>query len=187
MEDDIREDEEWCYQVGLMWISVFQHLLTGHYQYIGISVFQYGTFITCSHQCRYICCDTIFRQKWKFDRHISSWWESKLNRVHIPREKWRVNAHLAGENWNLACDYKESLWDKVWYSFFQPWHVSQRVLRTKQVSLLASFCNPSWEKKFCCLLFLVLNYYPNFDKSCSILRASPGYYLRKTYHSCRYI
>ena len=37
MEDDIREDEEWCYQ------------------------------------CRYICCDTIFRQKWKFDRHISSW------------------------------------------------------------------------------------------------------------------
>ena len=38
MEDDIREDEEWCYQ------------------------------------CRYICCDTIFRQKWKFDRHIASWW-----------------------------------------------------------------------------------------------------------------
>ena len=70
--------------------------------------------------------------------------------------------------------------------FLQPWHVSQRVLRTKQVSLLASFCNPSLEKtKFCCLLFLVLNYFPNFDKSSSILRASPGYYLRKTYHSCR--
>ena len=85
----------------------------------------------------------------------------------------------------IACDYKESLWDKVWY-FFQPWHVSQWILRTKQVSLLASFCTPSLEKtKFCCLLFLFLNYFPNFDKSPSILRASPGYYLRKTYHSCR--
>jgi hypothetical protein len=37
MDDDIREDEDWCYQ------------------------------------CRYICCTTIFRQKWKFDRHIASW------------------------------------------------------------------------------------------------------------------
>ena len=43
MEDDIREDEEWCYQ------------------------------------CRYICCDTIFRQKWKFDRHIASWCELNLS------------------------------------------------------------------------------------------------------------
>jgi len=68
MEDDIREDEEWCYQ------------------------------------CRYICCDTIFRQKWKFDRHISS-----------------------------------------------------------------------------CHGMLVSEFYEQNN----ILRASPGYYLRKTYHSCR--
>lgn len=25
------------------------------------------------YQCRYICCDTIFRQKYKFDRHIVNW------------------------------------------------------------------------------------------------------------------
>merc|ERR1719458_1354097 len=68
MEDDIREDEEWCYQ------------------------------------CRYICCDTIFRQKWKFDRHIAS-----------------------------------------------------------------------------CHGMLVSEFYEQNN----ILRASPGYYLRKTYHSCR--
>ena len=24
------------------------------------------------YQCRFICCETVFRQKWKFDRHISA-------------------------------------------------------------------------------------------------------------------
>ena len=24
------------------------------------------------YQCRYICCETVFRQKWKFDRHIGA-------------------------------------------------------------------------------------------------------------------
>ena len=24
------------------------------------------------YQCRFICCETVFRQKWKFDRHIGA-------------------------------------------------------------------------------------------------------------------
>ena len=121
MEDDIREDEEWCYQ------------------------------------CRYICCDTIFRQKWKFDRHISSWWERQK------QLKTKLKSHISA----MAC-----------------WSASS----TNKTSKLISEQVPLFS---CCVMFCyaVCPFQYQFKTFqlllCSILRASPGYYLRKTYHSCR--
>ena len=119
MEDDIREDEEWCYQ------------------------------------CRYICCDTIFRQKWKFDRHIASWWE--------------LNPPIKSE---------------IHILFFQSWNAGQWVLWTKQVSWTLDKFSPPYS------CWVIICFAPclflKCVEFCSILRASPGYYLRKTYHSCRY-